>query len=140
MADPDPRDQEAQDAAWRDIVDHYGERPQLSPGDLAEPRVDEYVVPLPEPRPEPEDPPDEDQHYTPPPAPPVQLPRGVRLAAWLGVFGAPVLLVVLIVAGVTITGWIGFGLFAAFLSGFGYLVATMRKGDGDGPGDDGAVV
>jgi hypothetical protein len=46
-----------------------------------------------------------------------------------------------VVLGWTMPGWLGFLLVAGFLGGFGFLVATMPRSRGeDGDGDDGAVV
>ena len=75
---------------------------------------------------------------TPPPLPPVE-PR--RKLAWFGLFGGPALMLLAVVLGFQYPGWVLFLLTAGFIGGFGYLVATMPKTrDGDGPGDDGAVV
>ncbi len=82
--------------------------------------------------------PDEETFVPPtiPPMPPTPLPR--RLA-WIAVLGAPAALLVL-----TIMRWrppelISYGLLAAFVGAFGYLVATMRDEPRD-PWDDGSRV
>jgi hypothetical protein len=128
---PEPGDE---DAAWRDIVAHYGDRPAL---DEEPPPERPPAPPADEPRDWVE--PDEEDHFVPPPPAPVPRPTGIRLAAWLGLFGAPALALVLIVLGVTLPSWIGLLLITWFVGGFGYLVATMRKDAGDG-WDDGAVL
>jgi hypothetical protein len=156
-SDPDdPRDNGSseagreidEDAAWRAIVEHYGERAQL----------DDPEPPAPTPPPAPaargpilepgwQDARNTDAtwhdegHFvppTPPPLPPLD-PR--RKAAWWGLFGAPALMLVAVVFGWQLPGWLMFGLVGAFVGGFGYLVATMPSSrPGDGSGDDGAVV
>lgn len=91
----------------------------------------------------PEDPPsrprpDDEGHFVPPPPPPIPRPEPRRLLAWVAMFGAPMVGLVLLVSGAPLPSYVGYGLFAAFVGGFGYLVATMgRRGDQDG-WDDGA--
>ncbi len=75
----------------------------------------------------------------PPPAPPLPLPGPPRLLAWLGLFGVPTLVLVLLVAGVDLPTWMGLVLMVWFVGGFVYLVASMRPGSGDDY-DDGAVL
>lgn len=124
------------DAAWQEIVANYGERPPLA----EEPTpVDPTHKPIPRPA---EDPDrwEPEEHYVPPPPPPAPRPTGPRGAAWIGLFGAPTVMLVCLVLNIQLPGWAGFLLFCAFLGGFGYLVATMRKHDDSDPWDDGAVV
>jgi hypothetical protein len=80
---------------------------------------------------------DGDGHYEPPPPPPIPRPEPRRLAAWVALFGAPILGLVLLVSPFRLPSLVGYGLFAAFVGGFGYLVWTMGAGRGDG-WDDGA--
>ena len=75
----------------------------------------------------------------PPPPPPVPRPEPRRGLAWAGLFGAPVILLVALVFGVYLPGWLSLLLVAGFIGGFGYLVATMSNDPRD-PGDDGAVL
>ena len=82
--------------------------------------------------------PDPDEHFVPPPTPPISLPEPPRLVAWAGLIGAPLLALLLLVLGV-LSQWAAFGLFCWFTGGFAYLVATMR-GDGRDGWDDGARV
>lgn len=126
------------DRALRDIVEHYGERARVEPEARPEPVApeppDPYAVEAPAPVP---DPPEE--RFVPPPPPPLPRIEPRRRLAWLGLFGAPLLLLLL-----TVTGWspprlIVYALVAAFVGGFVYLVAAMPRGPRD-PGDDGAVV
>ncbi len=81
---------------------------------------------------------DPEEHYVPPPAPPLPRPEPPRLLAWLGVVGAPLLALLLLVLGV-LPHWGAFFLFCWFVGGFGYLVATMGSDGRDG-WDDGARV
>jgi len=141
---------EREDAAWRAIVDHYGEHPEFTPP----------AEPEPEPGPGPEPPAHlfayetptelgprsweaapEDDRFVPPPAPPLPRPQGFRLVAWLGLFGVPTIVLVCIVLNVSLPSPLGFLALVWFVGGFGYLVATMTgPKDPDGGWDDGAVV
>ncbi|MFC5178977.1 hypothetical protein [Nocardioides taihuensis] len=132
-----------EDDAWRAIVENYGERPRLDPS-----------PPAPEPEPvwftgaladaagsagaDDIDDPDE-EGFVPPPPPPLPWPEPARLLAWLGVFGAPTVLLVGLVLGVTLPSVLGYALIGWFVGGFGYLVLHMDNTPRD-PGDDGAVV
>ncbi len=160
-----------EDAAWREIVAHYGERPSLdpepSPGAPVDPSADPPPGSLPEP-PKPVDPGppdlaererrlndlfrpswndplnteatwDDEGRFVPPPAPPVSIPDPRRRAAWAGLFGSPLLMLVAVVLGWQLPGWLMLGLTGGFVGGFVYLVATMPNRRSDG-GDDGAVV
>jgi hypothetical protein len=84
---------------------------------------------------------DEEEHFVPPPPPPLPKLEPRRKLAWIGLFGAPVLGLVLMVLGWVVPGWVEVGLVAAFVGGFGYLVATMGASPPDPwSGDDGAVL
>ncbi|GAB7004245.1 hypothetical protein JCM18899A_17180 [Nocardioides sp. AN3] len=139
--------------AWRDIVEHYGDRAELPPevGIEVEPRepvaepgssygarfgefdddVDEPFEPSGDPL---------DEGFVPPDPEPFHLGTA-RTVAWAGVLGAPVLALIATVvvtsSDVSVPSWFGWLLVAAFLGGFGYLVVTMPK-DRDDPWDDGA--
>ncbi len=164
-----------EDAAWRDIVANYGERPSVDA-----PSVEPAETPL-EPPPPPADRPrgerprrrrgpstddagdpgrderlrglfqpswndplnsgasyDDEGHFVPPDPPPVHVTDPRRRAAWAGLFGAPLIMLVAVVLGWTLPGWAMLGLAGGFAGGFVYLVATMPNRRG--PGDDGAVV
>jgi len=145
-----------EDAAWRAIVENYGERPRLG---------DSWSDPVAE---EPVDPPSargsaslfdrsfldaysdevgaaaphrrhDDDHFVPPPPPP--LPRGTpaRRLAWLAVLVPPVVMFVSVMARWWLPTWAPALLVLAFLGGFVFLVATMPREPRD-DGDDGAVV
>jgi hypothetical protein len=138
------------DAAFRAIVENYGERPALSDP------VDPAPKPAPETPPRPVDPALFDtshldnggaaeqreraeEHFVPPVPPPV--PRGTpaRRIAWAGLFVPPVLMLAAVVFGWTYADWVSMLLVAGFVGGFVFLVATMPRDRGE-DGDDGAVV
>ena len=85
---------------------------------------------------------EDEGHFVPPPPPPLPAVEPRRRAAWVALAGAPVIAMVFLLLRVTVPGWVSLGLVAAFVGGFGYLVATMGSGEertGDGwSGDDGA--
>jgi hypothetical protein len=142
-------------AAWREIVENYGDRAELPPdaetsapaatepgpsysvrfgtfGDDIDEELDDSFV-------DSSDALDDDDFVPPEPEPFHVGPA--RAVAWAGVLGAPV---VALLATIVVTAtdfdvphWFGWLLVAAFLGGFGYLVATMPKGRDD-PWDDGA--
>jgi hypothetical protein len=142
------RDDEAarrarEDAEWRSIVDNYGDRPEVEREAEPEPRPDEpaQLSLPPELGPRSWEAAEEDDRYVPPPPPPVPRPHGARLAAWLGLFGVPTVVLVCIVLHVSLPSPLGFLALVWFVGGFGYLVATMNgPKDPDGGWDDGAVV
>ena len=141
-----------EEAAWRSIVENYGERAQLgetTPVDpapvVAEPverdlfdrsYLDALESSLAEERRERRE---HEEHFVPPEPPPV--PRGTpaRRLAWCGLFGAPLLMLTAVVFGWLYPAWLIFGLVVAFIGGFVFLVATMPRDGGD-DWDDGAVV
>ncbi len=91
----------------------------------------------PDEEPTPARPVDHEDHFEPPPPPPIPRPEPRRLAAWVALFGAPIVGLVLLVSPLPLPSYVGYLLFAAFVGGFGYLVWTMGAGRGDG-WDDGA--
>ncbi len=130
------------DDVWRAIIDNYGDRPELG-GDEVEPPVETQ----PESRRsiEPTAGWDEEfvdtdwstDRFVPPPPPPLPTPTTDRLAAWLGVFGSPAVLLVCLVFGIDLPQLLAYLLVAAFVGGFLYLVIQMPRGPRD-PNDDGA--
>ena len=127
---------EAEDLAWREIVDHYGERPDVVElADLSAP----LEVPDPEPQGDEEwfavD--SEDETFTPPPLPPPAVTSPERRAAWIGLVLSPILLVAINLVNYSLPGILSVGLVIAFIASFMYLVATMTPRD---PDDDGARV
>lgn len=122
------------DAAWRSIVENYGDRPDLGELDTEQPE------PAPSPAVQEAREPDPEDHYVPPPPPPIPHPDPPRLLAWLGLFGVPALVLVCLLAHVNLPTWSGLILMVWFVGGFVYLVASMRPGAGDDDYDDGAVL
>jgi hypothetical protein len=121
-----------EDEAWRAIVENYGDRPDLDPADAPPEaaREEPPVAPVPAPT-------ADDERFVPPPPPPVPRSSPDRLAAWAGLFGAPLVLLVALVLNVSLPTWAGYVLVAWFVGGFLYLVVQMPSGPRD-PGDDGA--
>lgn len=127
-----------EDDAWRSIVENYGERAEIDPAPSGT-----------EPEPTHHDPDDRDDHedwdepdddrFVPPPPPPLPRPTPVRLAAWIGVFGAPAVLLVVMVLALPLPTWLEKGLVGYFVVGFLYLVFNMERGPRD-PWDNGARV
>lgn len=129
------------DADWRAIVENFGDRAALEePEPEPEPLLprsyeDEYDEPDGEPGPlrDPED------RFVPEPPPPLPRPAPPRLLAWIGLFGVPTFVLVLVVAGLSLPQWLSLILMGWFVGGFIFLVASMRPGERDGY-DDGAVL
>jgi hypothetical protein len=136
MRDDEARERaraEAEEQAWREIVDHYGEGPDLD-------GLIELTTPLEQPEEEPEpaealllDP--DDEPFTPPPLPPPAVISPERRLAWVGFVASPILLVLIQFLDYSLPGILTFGLVIAFIASFAYLVATMAPRD---PDDDGA--
>ena len=149
MPDDHDHDADAAERAWQEIVDNFGERadlddeptPPAATGTSAAPFGGRFGDPgafIAEPRdvagPDPED-----DGYEPPPPPPLPHVAPDRGLAWAGVFGAPAVLLLVTVLQVSVPAWLGYLMVAAFVGGFGYLVATMPREPRD-PWDDGAQV
>ena len=84
---------------------------------------------------------DDEGHFVPPEPPPLPTLEPRRKLAWIGLFGAPGMLLLAVVLGWHFPSWLGTLLVLAFVGGFGYLIATMpRSRPGGWGGDDGAVV
>jgi hypothetical protein len=143
---------DSEEDAWRAIVDNYGERVELNEEPAAEPDVepDEKqgydaagsagLQRLFRPLPEPDDIEDEldDDSFVPPPPPPLPRLSPDRLLAWAGLFGSPTILLVCLIFNIRLAPWLGYMLVAAFIGGFGYLVAKMPRSEDIDPWDDGA--
>ena len=127
-----PRDE---DEVWRDIVENYGEAPSVEEAPpVVDPSPRSDIV---EPDTYDPDPWEDEGRFVPPPAPPVPLAEPPRLLAWIGLFGSPTLLLVALVIGWPLPGWLSTLLIGSFIGGFSYLVATMNREPRD-PGDNGA--
>lgn len=78
---------------------------------------------------------DDEGHFVPPTPPPPPQPEPRRRMAWFGLFGAPTLMLAAVVLGWTLPSFISAILVSAFVGGFVYLVATMpQRRPGEGPG------
>jgi hypothetical protein len=138
-----------EESAWREIVAHYGERAQLTTTD-PDPAVPEAAdVSRTNPfdrayrdaqRPPQQDAWAEEGHFVPPEPPPVPRATPARRLAWLGLFGAPAVMLVAVVLGWTFATWLVVVLVAGFVGGFVFLVATMPRERDEWSGDDGAVL
>jgi hypothetical protein len=132
----DPTRAQAEELAWRQIVDHYGALP-----DAAE--LSELTTPLEPAAADPEEEVDpfrldlDDETFTPPPLPPPAVISPERRVAWVGLVASPILLVLINLWDYSLPGILSAGLVIAFVASFGYLVATMAPRD---PDDDGARV
>jgi hypothetical protein len=164
--DDGARDERAQaeEQAWRDIVEHYGERPTLA-DDLEDlgldsiEAVDEGAASVETPPDHTLDPPLEppvegpverpvdhqeptpfvpySDHFVPPPLPPPPDISTDRRFAWVGLIAPPLVVLLVVVLNYPLPGILTVALIVAFLASFGYLVATMSRDPRD-PDDDGA--
>ncbi|WP_418059459.1 hypothetical protein [Pimelobacter simplex] len=140
------REDPDEDAAWQAIVDNYGERAELEPEAEPEPVRVDPADDLDEPaeleHDDPGDPEDDIpvfDRFVPEDPPPVPIPPFDRLLAWAGVFGSPTILLVFLISGLSMPGWLGWLLVGGFVLGFCYLVIRMPGSPRD-PWDDGARV
>jgi hypothetical protein len=146
---------QAEEQAWRDIVDHYGEVPVVpadvepidpadTPTDAATDTPTGTVDAAGEPAEVPPEQPAElfrfepyDEQFVPPPLPPPPDIPADRRFAWIGLIAPPVLLLIVVVLDYPLPGILTGALVVAFLGSFAYLVATMSTEPRD-PDDDGA--
>lgn len=133
-----------QDAAWQAIVANYGDRAALEPEEAPvapEPAPPDWLEATEGGDDDAEDhvAPDPESRFVPPIPPPIPRPPLDRLLAWLGVFGAPAVLLFFVVTGIDIPRPLGWLLVGGFIAGFCYLVVKMPGSPRD-PWDDGAVV
>lgn len=84
---------------------------------------------------------DPQDHFVPPPPPPLPVGDRISRAAWAGLIGGPLVLMLAVLTGAPADGWLGLGAVLVTLAGFATLVARMkdRPARDDDP-DDGAVV
>jgi hypothetical protein len=132
------------EAAFRSIVENYGERASLPEPEATDDAKEAGDGPVVSPglfrlAGESEAPPpaSHEDHFVPPPPPPVPWPEPRRGLAWAGLFGSPTLMLLALLFGVSLPSWLITTLGFAFVGGFVFLVATMRRGPSDG-WDDGA--
>lgn len=159
-----PGDESRTELAWREIVEHYGERPVLDD----EPSDDAPAARAPDADPEPAgavrdrpvdlpadlpaDLEDEDEvetreraiaaseQFRPPPPPPLPRPRTwQRGVAWAGIAVAPLVALVVGLLSIYVTPLVGWALVLWFVGGFVYLVREMPRAPRD-PWDDGSRV
>jgi hypothetical protein len=120
---------EAEERAWREIVESYGDRPDVAEPDeppaLEPPASEPFQLEL------------YDETFTPPPLPPPAVISPERRLAWVGLVASPLLLVLVNLLEYSLPGVLTAGLVLAFIGSFVYLVATMAPRD---PDDDGARV
>jgi hypothetical protein len=143
---PNHHDDEAEDRAWRAIVENYGERPEIDDppppsapfggrfGDVrafpSEDADDPFVA---------EEEGAEEERFVPPEPPPLPRVEPDRMLAWLGVLGSPVVLLCALIFSLSMPVWLGYLLVGGFVGGFIYLVVKMPREPRD-PWDDGAQV
>jgi hypothetical protein len=83
----------------------------------------------------------DDDHYIPPPAPPLPKLEPVTKGAWLALLGGPLYLIIATTAGWAISSLAAFLAVAAFVGGFAVIILRMDSGPPKDRGpDDGAVV
>ncbi|RYB96385.1 hypothetical protein EUA06_02075 [Nocardioides glacieisoli] len=142
-----PGDESRTELAWREIVEHYGDRPVLD--DDTRP-VASPVAPAVG-----RDAAEDDEHddgddeveavaavdrFEPPAPPPFPTPRTwQRGVAWAGIFLAPALALVIGLLSIYVAPLVGWALVAWFVGGFGYLVFVMPRAPRD-PWDDGSRI
>jgi hypothetical protein len=150
-----------EDAAWRLIVENFGERVAIDEDPAEDPAPPAEGPPgqaswfrLARAEPDPADPTappldepgrplawEDEGHYVPPDPPPLPTPEPRRALAWAGLFGAPFVMLVGVVFALGYPTWLTGLMVVSFIGGFVYLVATMpRNRPDDWSGDDGAVV
>ncbi len=139
-----PGDESRTELAWREIVEHYGERPVLDED------ARQAAPPTTEPEAVEHDEPDDAadvvddvpavDRFRPPPAPPFPTPRTwQRGVAWAGIFLAPALALVIGLFSIYVAPIVGWALVAWFVGGFAYLVFVMPRAPRD-PWDDGSRI
>lgn len=153
-ADHEPAPPADEDAIWAGLVASY-DAPTADPvprwpasEDIEEgPRepsarvVESGPEPGRQPPPQPRPARDAEEHYVPPPPPPLPRTDAVTKVAWLGLLGGPVLLVVGLLVGLDLSGWLGILAVGGFVAGFVVLIARMKdRPPTDWGPDDGAVV
>ena len=142
-------DDDAEDRAWRSIVENYGDRAEIEAEAEGQPAPPPSTAPfggrfgdpsafhVDEPAARPSDP--EEDGFVPPEPPPLPVVAPDRGLAWAGVLGSPIVLLAALIFGISIPTWLGYALVLGFVGGFLYLVFTMPREPRE-PWDDGAQV
>lgn len=147
-----PGDESRTELAWREIVEHYGERPVVETDEPAHadheralPADSDDTGPISEEVEESdvlddlEDEVPVVERFKPPTPPPFPVPRTwQRGVAWSGIFVAPVLALVIGLFSVYVHPLFGWALVSWFVGGFLYLVHEMPRGRD--PWDDGSRI
>ena len=137
-----PGDESRTELAWREIVEHYGERPELDD------ETTHVVRPPAEPEPVEDEQADQDaddddvpaEGFRPPPPPPFPTPRTwQRGVAWAGILVAPALALLIGLLSIYVTPLVGWALIGWFVGSFAYLVRVMPRSPRD-PWDDGSRI
>lgn len=155
-----------EEAAWRDLIAHYDLQDDLSPEAVPWPERENLTVAEVNPAdsgqaspvgpasadrtrivrqaadPRSYFPPDEpeDEKYVPVPLPPPAKLDTLGKLAWAGLIGGPAYVLIVFLAGWTISGLAAFAATAAFITGFVILVLRLGDGSKRDDDDDGAVV
>lgn len=126
------------DSVWAEIMSTY----HASPDDPAVQAVAEAGNPqAPATGSRPPEPAHDQERYVPPPPPPLPTADATTRAAWAGVVGGPLFLLLATVLQLDIEGWLAFLAVIAFVAGFVTLVARSKdRAPDDSDPDDGAVV
>ncbi|MEV1021424.1 hypothetical protein [Streptomyces sp. NPDC050264] len=150
LLDPETNTTPSRDPDKPAEPDEPGERPKkdakgplgssvsFAPGVAAAPGPRDHTVPEPA---ESDFDEDDEGHFVPPEPPPLPETDVTARFAWLAVIGGPVLLLVSVLLGWSMTWWLTTVCVGGFLGGFATLVARMQSGEDedDDPGR-GAVV
>ena len=135
--------EEDTEETWRAIVENYGDRAELEDEPAAEPPPKVGSVfdgPVFNPTYDDVDRSLEAEQGFVAPDPGWQpLPRGPRLAAWLGLLVGPVVLLLAAILHLRIPGWLVAALVVGFVGGFGFLVWQMPREPRE-PWDDGSRI
>jgi hypothetical protein len=147
-----PGDESRTELAWREIVEHYGERAVLPDDSTAREAGRDPGAGAVDAEPVPEDLVDDDpveareeaiaaaERFRPPAPPPFPRPRTwQRGLAWAGLFVAPVLALVVGLFSLGLPSLFAWALVAWFVGGFLYLVHEMPRAPRD-PWDDGSRI
>jgi hypothetical protein len=132
-------DRDGDDDVWRSIVENYGDRVELDTDPEPPPApAPVWVEPVAEVRAARDEPVEVDPDRFVPPDPPLPpRPTRDRLAAWIGVLGSPLVLLVLVLTSTGVPSLLAYALVLGFVGGFLYLVLHLPRSPED-PWDDGA--